>query len=423
MSYHSAGEVSAPTPKTQNGNINQCPLSRRRGKHPPTLRLIDDAESDLSEESPSSIGSRKTFVDSPHPLDTEAYEVIREIGHDSEGPCTLVSRHSDRQLRVIKSVRQPSVAHGKPIEATILQDIFPERHNNIIQLHTCDYIEQIGLVQYYLEYCSGGDLHDLCRQYDVHDAWFPELFIWKTFLELTEALEFLHRGFDPRLNDRPGIVHRDIKPANIFLRRSPNSMAYPDAVLADFGSASFAFATYEPAGTFRWQPPEIPRKTPKGDVWSLGAVIHQMVHFEPPVLALPVGVEPTDANIDNWYLRPEARLPIMSIPEVYSQELIDMMFVALERDYNKRASSSRLMKVIRQAVEEQYPPNADWITNPQPLQPWAFDHLTTARLSPEDSVSTESYSYGRGQKQYFEMMKRFEPASRESSETLTDELL
>ena len=377
-------------------------LSLRRRRHLPALSLATNVKPCVSDRRASRAGTQKRLHLSPHPSHMKSYEIeiIKEIGNDSEGPCTLVRNQSNCQLQVVKSVRYPMLIRDKPVEAQILGEMFSEDHVNIIKLFTCDYMPKIGLVQYYFEYCSGGDLHDLCQQYETHNARFPELFIWKVFLELTDALEFLHRGFDQRLSDRPGIVHRDIKPANVFLRRTQNNkMAYPDAVIADFGTATFDFATYEPAGTFRWQPPEIPRKSPKGDVWSVGAIIHQMIHHMPVTLDLPGDVEPTEANLDSWYMKAEVRQPITSTPPMYSDDLVDLMFVALERNHNKRVNSHGMLATLRYAINRKSPPNYDNIKDPQPLEPWAFDHMTFESY-------IESNIPDSGRRQYFEMMEK-----------------
>ena len=388
---------STPEGNIKNGSLRRSSFRQRR--HLPSLKLVTDMKPQVSVEEMSRAESPKRLPLVPHFSHLKSYEIIREIGNDSEGPCTLIRDRSDGELQVVKSVRWPILIQDKPIEAKILGDILPGGHANIIQLFACDFKPKIGLAQYYFEYCSGGDLHDLCRQYEIHNARFPEPFIWKVFLELTEALEFLHRGFDQRLSDRPGIVHRDIKPGNIFLRRSQHQTAYPDAVIADFGTATLDFATYEPAGTYRWQPQEIPRKSPKGDVWSVGAIVHQMIHHIPVILDLPEDVEPTEANIDSWEMKAEARQPIASTPLMYSDELVDAMFVALQKDHNKRVTSHRMLGTLKYAMEREFPPNSDKIKDLRPLEPWAFDHLTPESF---DGSNTPD----RGCQQYFEMMDK-----------------
>ena len=398
-------ESSSTVPNVEYKVRGAVPLSKSRGQSIAELNLTLSTISDLSDEYTASARSDKSSLDCTAYENTEKYDTIKVIGHDSEGPCTLVRIPKCQQLRVLKSVVYPTLVHSKPIEAKILHDILPQNHENIIQLHAYDFIPQLDLVQYEFEYCSGGDLHGLIDTYRDHSTNFPELFIWKVFLELTSALEFLHRGFNPKTNTRPGIVHRDIKPQNIFLRLSSHtSPAYPDAVIADFGSASLDFATYEPAGTFCWQPPEIPRKTPKGDVWSVGAIIHMMIHLVTPMLDFPDAWEPTDANYDSWDSMAETRQPIMERPPMYSQELIDMMFVALELDHNKRADSGRLLMTLNNVMGKLRPADAHEVSD-QPLGAWAFDHLLMSGSSAsEDDVESQEKP-GEGRQQYYQMME------------------
>jgi len=395
-------------------------LIRRRGRDIATLDLDREArhsdedswttKTPWTNEASWSARSGNSLADGPRargvpPIGVE-YEIIREIGDDSEGVCTLVKRRTDSGLRVIKSVAYPKIVHGKPIEARILHDLLSKRHDNIIQLYSYEFMEQRQLVQYHLEYCSGGDLHDLIVRYDEHNSRFPEPFIWKVFFQLLSALEYLHRGFEQRTNN--GIVHRDVKPENIFLRRSQYSLEYPDVVLADFGSASLEFATYEPAGTYFWQPPEISRKTPKGDVWACGAVIHYMVHLTPPMLALPRGVEPTDRNQERWELMADSRQPIKTVPETYSQELIIMMLAALQREESKRMNSSWLLRVVEGVMDQKPLPGADKCTNAEPLAAWAFDESPP---SGGDDGSRRCSRSDDGYMQYIEMMDECYPLS------------
>ena len=263
---------------------------------------------------------------------------------------------------------------------------------------------EIDTVQYYFEYCSGGDLYQLCQQYNSHVAWLPEALIWKVYLQLCSALEYLHRGFEERRSDRPGIVHRDIKPENILLRRSLTKQDYPDVVLADFGCASFDFATYEPAGTPRWQGQELPRKSPRGDVWSLGAVIHDMIYMELPILPLPADIEPTRQNMDWWEQRPETRAPITEVPDYYSTTLVNMMLLALEMNHNKRATAGRLVAQLKEASMEIFVTDEgiERAARSEPLASWAFDHMILERV---DGESTDiGHEDDKGRRQYLTMM-------------------
>ena len=394
---------------------NECPgsLLQRRGKSLSKIYLalpsstLTSTGSTLVNLASDPTGERN-FTDDSHFQNGE-YEFIEQIGIDGEGIIHLMRSRSTRKLVARKTVEYARLAYNKPIEAAILQDILPERHNNVIRLDAFEPYQLEG-ARYYFEYCSGGDLHQLVNRYRKHGALLPEPFIWHVYHQLLSALEFLHRGFDPRCPDpeRRGICHRDIKPSNIFLRPNLDS-EYPDVVLGDFGHATLDFATYDPAGTTFWQPPELPRHSPRGDVYSLGAVIHFLIHFEAPMAKMPDDFADTESEKEAWLAAPEARRPFMEFVDGYSEDLICIMLIALEADENKRKNSRVLLKYVSDCIEMKFPSGSDSIRNAAeewPLASWAFD----------EDEEEEGEGEGAGTEQYFEMMKRFGcGVSRESS--------
>jgi len=386
------------------------PLLQRRGRNLAKLNGALYAESDHSADTP--LHADTNSPECIFPPVSQQYFLVKDVGVGGEGQCSLVMRKGDSQLRVIKSVKRPRKYAGKPIEAVILQDVLPDRHNNIIHLHNYEMFSQGPGVSYYFEYCAGGDLYDLVSRYNDHNVFVPELFIWKAFIQLASALESLHRGFHRAEKIRTGIVHRDIKPENIFLRLSANEKAYPDVVLADFGCATFEFATYERKGTYCWQGPEIPRQTPKGDVYSLGAIIHYLIHLESPLAAMPDSIPNTKHNRRIWDVTPEARQPKTTIPEPYSEELCEFMLVATNLDHNTRIDSSRLSKELNKFATKYLPsfagPNDeshDW-----PLADWAFGSdgescRASRRVLDESRAATPT---DLGNQQYFQMFEDWE---------------
>ena len=392
-----------------------CSLLQRRGRSLSKmhLALLTSTGSTLVNLSGDRLGERNV-ADGPR-SGSGNYDFIKQIGIDGEGVIDLMRSRSVSQLVVRKTVEYARLAYAKPIEAAVLQDILPERHPNIIKLHAFESYQLEG-ARYYFEYCSGGDLHELVNQYRKRRMLLPEPFIWQTYQKLASALEFLHQGFDPRCPDptRRGICHRDIKPSNVFLRLRPD-FEYPDVVLADFGHATLDFATYDPAGTTVWQPPELPRHSPKGDVYSLGAVIHFMVHCEAPIVEMPDGLANTQDVRDAFFAAPETRRPILDFVHGYSEELVCMMLMALEPDEKKRKNASQLFKYVSDVIEMKFPSGSDSLREAAedwPMARWAFDGI----LSPRGRCEEEEEEDEIGAEQYFDMMDRFGYCtSRESS--------
>lgn len=294
-----------------------------------------------------------------HPPSYE-YAKVKTLGQGGEGTCTLISHQRSGQLYALKTTTSsehfPKDGKSKPLEAHILSAIGARHHNNITQLHFAIVNRSLTrqFVEYYFEYYPLGDLYEVLARHQSRGVRIPESFVRKTFLQLASVLEFLHRGYYTRdAYHGPGVVHRDLKPENILLRQASSSdeSGLPDLVLGDFGSASFEYSTYTPCGTDYWKGPEVPRASPKGDVWSLGAIIHQMVHFQGPIDDPPSHYPDDKYSEALWYQQPKARRVISTVPEPYSNELRDAMLYAL-KPYESRPDSRQLLMMVEKLLKE-----------------------------------------------------------------------
>ena len=265
--------------------------------------------------------------------EVHSYKEIRQIGSGGFGNCFLLERKSDEARRVCKVQAreyQDEERCGVPLEVTILRDLLP-RHDRILHLH--EFVLQPSTVQLYYNYYEGGDLYQLIGRY--YDQWqdIPETFLWHVYLQMSEAVAFLHYGYDRRQLHPPpadwtAVIHGDIKDKNIFLgppdpsSNHPLAREYPSLVLGDFGMADLA-PSYR-LGTPQWQPPELPITSMKADVWALGAVMHALAHEgRPPIAPLPRGF-----TWEDWCEFPDSRQPV-PLYGLYSDELHDCVFSAL----------------------------------------------------------------------------------------------
>ena len=131
-----------------------------------------------------------------------------------------------------------------------------------------------------MEYINGETLEQKIRS---SQGRLSETEVIQIALEIVEALEYLH-GL------KPPIIYRDLKPSNVMVTTSGL------VKLIDFGIARY----FQPAntatmvGTQGYAPPEQykGKSEPRSDVYSLGALMHQLVSGRDPTIEPPFSFPP-----------------------------------------------------------------------------------------------------------------------------------
>ncbi|KAL9103703.1 MAG: hypothetical protein Q9187_008980 [Circinaria calcarea] len=299
------------------------------------------------------------------------YKKINTIGAGGQGECVLVERSSDRKLLVLKIIRNPLLTRGVPCEVRVLKDVLPPCPL-IIKFHQA--ILQQPETHLFFDYCDGGDLHSLIDNYTLHQSVIPEAFVWHVFVQLAQALAFIHYGVNPSERHAPSrwnkVIHRDIKPANIFLK-SRSGGKYPHVILGDFGLAAVAtdpdYNSISHNGTPSWRAPELPEATARSDVWSLAAIIHAMAHHgRSPLKSMPKTWPNDRRNRERWEADPEVRAP-WKIDHLYSSTLQKWMMAGLEPNPGRRTSS---LDLVKQMMPEGERRSRDSF---KALKSWVFD--------------------------------------------------
>ena len=199
-------------------------------------------------------------------------------------------------LRTIKTRRGPPfvvqktveiVPDGTPHEMRIL-DLVP-RCNRVVHPLAFAPSEDPSRGVLLFDYYPLGDLAIWkSREFDRKNLKpVPESYIWRFFLQITQALAFLFNHLGPRQEERGALLHRDIKPKNILVVGNGSS-TYPSFKLHDFECACWyqqergTKKSY--VGTFEWQAPENPLiNTEDAEIWALGACVHFLATGERPI--------------------------------------------------------------------------------------------------------------------------------------------
>jgi hypothetical protein len=219
----------------------------------------------------------------------QKWSIIKRLGHMNgglnSGITKVATKTAPGMVFIEKRFGPKQFKHKVPYrEIQMLYQV--SDHANIAKMvdHFLDLPTQRASV--YLEYCDLGGLDVIVEQVAGGKA-VNEHKVWNWFIQLTEAVAYLHRGPDPSMSDDEVLqsgwsrmFHRDIKPGNILLATENGQIV---AKLADFGCAISEdycslesdqdYAITQSVWTNGYDPPEHPLFSGASDIWQLGISI------------------------------------------------------------------------------------------------------------------------------------------------------
>ena len=202
------------------------------------------------------------------------YELIRLLGRGGFAEVWLV-KDTLTGLEEALKIYAPGGGmdeDGLNVFAKELSVVHNLRHTNLLTPKTLgQYDSQPYLV---LPYCPNGSLNKKVGACTEEEA-------WKIIEQVASGLAYLHKK---------GIIHQDIKPDNILIDENN------DYVITDFGISMKAQSTLRKSmhiqaqsGTMAYMAPERfstePHPIPANDVWSLGAMVFELMEGEVPFFA------------------------------------------------------------------------------------------------------------------------------------------
>jgi serine/threonine protein kinase len=203
------------------------------------------------------------------------YELIEKIGSGGMADIYRVLDHQLQREVAVKILRDP-LAQDESFQENFLHEARAAAnlsHPNIVTVF--DFGRDDGTLYIVMEYIAGTDLKTLIRR----RKHFTPLEAVDLMIEISAGVGYAHRA---------GLVHCDLKPQNI--------MVTPDnkVKITDFG-VSRALATIQPDehADIVWGSPQYfsPEQasggapSPASDVYSLGAILYEMITGQPPFVA------------------------------------------------------------------------------------------------------------------------------------------
>ena len=231
----------------------------------------------------------------PNPGETVAnkYTIVRQIG---EGGMAMVyeAQHLRLHQRVALKVLHPSVMKDRELVTRFEREARATsrlRGINVVHVMDVDVLPN-GLPFMVLELLAG---HDLCDELiNLGDA----------RMTIAAAVDYVTQAAAGMAEAHAaGIIHRDLKPANLFLCDLGPGIARKLVKVLDFGiSASLhekvgrqrLTGTGDTLGTPAYMSPEQVRSTKqvdaRTDIWSLGAILFELLTGRPPFLGTDTAI-------------------------------------------------------------------------------------------------------------------------------------
>ena len=266
------------------------------------------------------------------------FEILQNLGKGSYGVVSKVKSKKNQKIYAMKIIDLDLVNDDQ--EITLLKNEI-----KIIQSlnspHIVKYYKhfQIGKKLYILmEYINNGDLKGYIQANLGMQKAIEEKEIWELLYQCISGLCYIHQN---------KLIHRDIKPANLFLTDDKTIKIGDFGVSAERKIGGMNFKPEKETmmiGTPLYMSPEIFAHESYGskvDVYSLGCTIYELCFFQAPRVPLP-GVNSKGEIFTNL-----KELPPRYNKDIYSNDLLNIINKMIEKDQNKRPSSSEIFQEVK----------------------------------------------------------------------------
>ena len=201
------------------------------------------------------------------------YELLEEIGRGGMGVVFRARQRDLNRIVALKMILANRLAGGEDVkrfyrEARAAGSL---RHPHIVGIHEVGHIH--GQHYFAMDFIPGKSLAGLARSKSLE----PEQAA-RCLVGVSRAVQYLHDN---------GIIHRDLKPSNILLDLAGTAYVTDFGLAKVFADSDDRTQTGVILGTPGYMPPEqaagrISQITARSDVYSLGAILYEMLTGRPP---------------------------------------------------------------------------------------------------------------------------------------------
>lgn len=284
-------------------------------------------------------------------LFADRYKLIRQLGRGGFAEVWL-AEDDLTGVQVAVKIYAPGTGlddNGIKIFKDEFAMVFDMNHTNLLRPTHFDCCDRMPYL--IMPFIKNGSAF----KYIVESQTIPEEEAWKMLHDVAAGLAYLHEKTPP-------LIHQDIKPDNIMIGDEGQYL------ITDFGISARVRSTIRGAkaqeqsgGTLAYMGPERfstnPRPIMASDVWSLGAMMFELMTGLPPF-----------GNHGGMLQKNGADIPI--IEGEYSQELKDIVTMCLAKETWDRPSASKIEEMTYNhihgiATPVETPPSPE----PEPVVP------------------------------------------------------
>jgi outer membrane protein assembly factor BamB len=267
------------------------------------------------------------------------YELLEEVARGGMGVVYRARQMSLNRIVALKMILAGKLADEEDVrrfrsEAQVAAQL---QHPNIVAIHEVG--EHQGQHYFSMDFVEGCSLADW-----VLDGPLPPLQAAGHVEAVARAIHYAHER---------GVLHRDLKPANILLDQTGQVRVTDFGLARQIGSDKGLTASGAVVGTPSYMPPEQAsgrrdRMGPASDVYSLGAVLYELVTGRPPFRAA------TQLDTLLQVLESEPAPPRLLNPSV-NRDLETIVLKCLAKEPVKRYGSAAELADDLQAFREGRP--------------------------------------------------------------------
>jgi serine/threonine protein kinase len=303
------------------------------------------------------------------------YEIIRKIAEGGMGSVHEAVHLLSKRVVALKLLA-PEVARDETKRQRFLREVSAPAqigHDGIVEIYDAGFDEKLGLLFVAMELLQGETLRERIARLDPKRNPAAREQLLDLFDRLLEPLAAAHQR---------GIVHRDLKPENVFVHRRRDGSEIVKVL--DFGiareldtAAPSVTQTGIAMGTPHYMSPEQAMNardaTFPADVWSLGAMLYEILSGETPFPGETAGSIIAAAVT-------EAHRPIGTVAPGTSPALSELLDRCLaKRAQDRPRDATVLLEELRRARGRAAPPVVAGSVTPAPASPSA---ATGVALSP-----------------------------------------